>query len=72
MTPRTTIPAEITQAADNASSAAKRAAVALNRSATYQSMRLARIDMQRAATELGLAIGALDSMMADSVREIAA
>lgn len=54
MTPQTTIPAEITQAADNASSAAKRAAVALNRSATYQSMRLARIDMQRAATELGL------------------
>lgn len=72
MTPRTTIPAEITQAADNASSAAKRAAVALNRSATYQSMCLADHDLRRAKIEIDCAIHALDSVMSEAVRGVAA
>lgn len=72
MTPRTTIPAEITQAAENASSAAKRAAVALNRSATYQSMRLARIDMQRGIDELTTSLRKLEELMHAEIREIAA
>lgn len=63
MTPRTTIPAEITQAADNASSAAKRAAVALNRSATAEGMKLAERDMSNAINSLYVALQKLEPFL---------
>lgn len=68
MQPRTTIPGEIHQAIINASNNAKRAATALERSATYQSMRLAEIDMRRAKAELQTSLMGLRVLMREAAR----
>ena len=72
MTPTTYIPGRICQAAQNASSRAKAAAVAIDRSATYQSMRKAEIDLRHAADEINNSLAGLRWIMDASVREIAA
>lgn len=72
MTPTVYIPGEIYQAAQNAANRAKAAAVAIDRSATYQSMRKAEIDLRQAADEIQAALAGLQAIMNDAVREIAA
>lgn len=68
MQPRTTIPGDIHQSAINAANNAKRAATALERSATYQSMRLAEIDMRRAKAELSASLMGLRVLMREAAR----
>lgn len=72
MTPTTYIPGRICQAAQNASSRAKAAAVAIDRSATYAAMRKAEIDLRHASDEIQAALDGLQAIMNDAVREIAA
>lgn len=72
MTPTTYVPGRICQAAHNASSCAKAAAVAIDRSATYAAMRKAEIDLRHAADEIQAALDGLQAIMNEAVREIAA
>lgn len=72
MTPTVYIPGEIYQAAQNAANRAKAAAVAIDRSATYQGMRKAEIDLRLAADEISNALAGLQARMNEAVREVAA